>query len=148
MNNGLKRAARRALKPNAIILGTATGLLGWSLAEALRPPAEFDHSYGEYQETLCMTTALLVAALSLATKSAVGNLLAAFLSGPLPLLLIFSFFLTPIQAEVSFLSGRHIDLWLRELAGTPVSVWLMTALSIAILCSATAATLRRTIPRP
>lgn len=146
MNDSLRRAARRALKPNAIILGTATCLFGWSLAEALRPAEEYGYLRHQSREILCLASALLLASVSLATKRASGNLLAAALSGPLPLLLIFSFFVTWLPSEVSFLSIRHVELWLRELARAPVSIWLMTAHSFAILCSATAATLRRTPP--
>jgi len=146
MNNSLRRAARRVLEPNAIILGAAACLFGWALAEAMRPRAEY-LSVSD-RELLCVISALFLAAASLATKRAVGNLLAAFFSSPLPLLLIFSFFMNPSPSEVPFLSVKHVELWLRALARTPVSIWLMTALSIAILCSAAAATLRRTPPRP
>src|SRR5918997_2088750 len=100
MNGSLRRAARYVLKPNAIILGVATCMFGWSLAEALRPRVEYDHFSREYREILCMASALLIAAACLATKRAFGNLLAAFLSGPLPILLAFTFFLIPSHAEV------------------------------------------------
>lgn len=149
MNNDLRRAARRALKPDAIIPGAATCLFGWALAEAMRPRAE-EYAGFQHWETLFLASTLLVAAAGLATKKRSGDLLAAVLSGPLPLIVVFTLFLTPARfsAEVIFFSARHFELWLGELARAPVSFWLMTTLSTAILCSATAATLRRTTPRP
>ena len=147
MNSSLRRAARYVLKPNAIILGVATGMFGWSLAETVRTFAEFDFITRPNRMTLCLASALLLAAFCLAAKRALGNLLAAFLSAPLPLLLIFSFFLMPPWAEASFFSVRHVRLWLREWMYAPAGIWLLTGLSFAILCSATAATLRRTPSR-
>lgn len=148
MNSSLRRAARHALKPNAIILGVATCVFGWSLAEVMLPRGEFEHAGLRYWENLLLTSMMLAAAASLTTKRALADLLAATLSGPLTLAQAFIFFMIPARSEVTFLGVRHFKLWLDELAGTPASIWLMTGLSLAILCSATAATLGRTPPRP
>lgn len=145
MNGSLRRAARGALKPNAIIMGVATCLFGWSVAESLRPyHDEYEHIRRDAEVILFLAASLLAASAGLATKSACGNLLAAGLSGPLPLLHTFIFFTISFDSEVTFLSAGHINRWLDELSDIPASVWLLTALSVAILCSATAVTLRRT----
>lgn len=145
MNGSLRRAARFALKPDAIILGVATCLFGWSLAEAMR--AGDVYAGVRYLETLFLTSVVLLAAASQATNRALGHLLAAVLSGPLPLLLSFTFFLAAWRPGAPLFSARHIGFWLRDLAHAPANFWLMTAVSVAILCSATAATLRRTASR-
>jgi hypothetical protein len=145
MESRLKRAARAALKPNAVITGVATGLFGWAAAESLRPHDQYEHlSRGEL---LFLSCTLLVASAALATKRPLGDLLAAFLCSPLPLIHLFLFASLPSRREVTLFSAEHIGHWLRELAAAPFSVWLMTALSFAILFSAVAATLRRS-PSP
>ncbi|HEY9283929.1 MAG TPA: hypothetical protein VIP46_10795 [Pyrinomonadaceae bacterium] len=145
MNGSLRRAARAALKPNAIIMGVATCLFGWSVAESLRPYDEYDvHLRPGWDLLVFLSASLVAASVGLAAKSACGNLLAAGLSGPLPLLHVFIFFAIPFDSEVTFLSAGHVERWLNELSDIPASVWLLTALSVAILFSATAVTLRRT----
>ena len=149
MKNRLERAARAALRPSAIIMGVATGLFGWAAAESLVPVDAFGRTDPPFpEELLFLTCTLLVASAALAAKRPVGDLLAASLCSPLILLQLFLFASIPSQREVALFSAEHVELWLRELARAPVSVWLMTALSFAILCSATAATLRRTPPQP
>lgn len=145
MNSSLRRAAHFALKPDAIILGVATCLFGWSLAEAVR--AGDGYATVRHLETLFLTSVLLLAAAGRATNKALGHLLAAVLSGPLPLFLIFTFFLAAWRQGVPLFSADHIGFWLRDLAHAPPSFWLMAAVSVAILCSATAATLRRPASR-
>ena len=149
MNGSLRRAARRALKPNAIIVGVACCQFGWAVAESLRPVDEFGYSGPRFEgELLFLASMMLVASVGLATGRPLGRLLAAALCGPLALLQVFIFTMLPYRFELAFLSGEHVERWLRELADIPASVWLMTALSFAILYSATAATLRRTPSRP
>lgn len=147
----LSRAARRALTPNAIIFGAATCLFGWSLAEFMLMGEQPSYLSQEYSANLFLTSTLLAAAASLLAKRALANLLAAALSGPLPLIQPFIFFTIPghpAHSDVAFLSFSHFESWLEELAKTPVSIWLMTALSFAILCSAAAAAIRQTPARP
>jgi hypothetical protein len=149
MKNSLKRAARAAFKPNAVIMGVAACLFGWAVAESLVPVDEFGRTSPAFpEEVLFFSCALFVASAGLATGRAGGRLLAAVLSGPLPLLQIYLPAMIPYHFEVGFLSAEHVERWLHTLARMPADFWLMTALSFAILCSATAATLRRTPSRP
>ena len=149
MKDSLKRAARAALRPNAIILGFACCLFGWAVAESLRPVDEFGRTDAPLDEgALFFSCVLFAASVGLATGRAWGRLLAAVLSGPLPLFQVFLFTMTPYHFGVGFFSGEHVERWLGELRGMPSGFWLLTALSFAILCSATAATLRRTPSHP
>lgn len=149
MENRLQCVARAALRPNAVIMGVACCQFGWAVAESLRPVDEFGDSGPRFEEELLfLASMMLVASVGLATGSPLGRLLAAALCGPLALLQVFIFTMLPYRFKLAFLSGEHVERWLRELADIPASVWLMTALSFAILCSATVATLRRTPSRP
>lgn len=144
MKNSLKRAARAVLKPNAVIIGYAACMFGWAVAESLRPLDEFGRTDPPLtEEALFFASAMFVASAALATGRAWGRLLAAVLSGPLPLLQVYVFTMTPYRSEVGFLSAEHVERWLNALARMPADFWLLSALSFAILCSATVATLRR-----
>ena len=148
MNGRLSRAARYALKPNAIIFGVAACLFGWAISESLRPVDEFGRTDPPLPEgTLFAASALFVASVGLATGRAGGRLLAAVLSGPLPLLHVYLLTMIPRRFEVAFLSAEYFARWLGELARMPPDLWLLSALSFAILSSASAATLRRTASR-
>ena len=99
------------------------------------------------EEALFFASALFIASAGLATRRAWGRLLAVVLSGPLPLLQIYLPAMIPYRSEVTFFSGEHVERWLGELSRMPADFWLLSALSFAILCSASAATLRRTPSR-
>ena len=149
MNNRLRRATRSALQPNAIILGAAACLFGWSLAEAFGPyEGHFTYLKFHYAQLAGIFFGLLVAAAALATRKPLGNLIAAALSAPLSALPLQSFFIMGFFYGDSFLSAEHLGRWVRQLSYTPPADWLMTALATAILSSATVATLRQTPPRP
>lgn len=149
MNYSLRRAARRALKPNAIILGVAACLFGWSLAEAFGPyKGHFTYLKFHYAQLAAVFFGLFVAAAALATRKPLGNLIAVALSAPYPTLLFEPFSMLRPDSGGRLLSAENVGHWVRHLTYTPPAVWLMAALAIAILCSATAATLRQTPPRP
>lgn len=149
INDSLRRAARRALKPNAIILGAATCLFGYSLAEALRPRYGHDsYLVSVYARDVVIYLGLLIAAVGLATGKALGNLLAAALSGPMSVFPLDAFLRAVFYTEGSVLGSEHFRIWLMEVSDVPADAWLMTAIATAILYSAVAATLRRTPSRP
>lgn len=142
----MKRAARAAFRPDAIITGVAACLFGWAVAGSLRPVDEFGYSDPPFpEEALFFASALFVASVGLATGRVGGRLLAAVLSGPLPLLQVYLLAMIPYRSEVDFLSAEHVERWLGELERMPTDFWLLSALSFAILCSVVAATLR---PKP
>ena len=146
MENGLGRIARSALAPRAIILGVSAFQFGLSLSEWMRPTEGYSNHRDEFAQ-LFLASTILAAAACLAARRASGNLLAAFLSGPLTLLQALIFFEAAHRAKSWPFSGAHINIWARELAGVPADIWLATALSFAVLACAIASTLRPS-PKP
>src|SRR5918997_308544 len=114
MDGKLRRAARRALKPDAIILGAATCLFGWSLAGAFGTyEGHFTHLKFHYAYLAGNFFGLLVGAAALATRKPLGNLIAVALSAPYPTLLSEPFSVLRLDSEGRFLSAEHVGQWVR-----------------------------------
>ena len=146
MENRLGRVTRTVLAPRAVILGASAfqfglALSGWARATDVEGPSS------ELYLELFLASTVLAASACLATKRAAGNLLAAFLCGPLPLLQPFLFMGIPHRSDVTLFSAAHFGRWVEELTRIPANIWLLTALSCAIFACAMAATLRP-LPKP
>jgi hypothetical protein len=147
MKNRWARIARSVLAPRAIILGLSAFQFGLSLAEQARHLDGCFENRDAFAELFVAATILLSSA-CLAARRAAGNLLAAFLCGPMPLLHALVFFDTARRAEALPLSGAHVAVWAHELSYLPANLWLMSALSFAVLAFAITSTLRPSSPRP
>lgn len=146
MKNCRGRIARTVLAPRAVILGLSAFQFGLLLVEQTRPA---DESFGNSETftELFVAATILLASACLEARRAAGNLLAAFLCGPLPLIQALIFFDTVRRSDALPLSNAHVTVWASELEGIPVNFWLMTALSFAVLALAVTSTLRPS-PRP
>lgn len=137
MKDSTRRVVRRALAPKAVVFGTCAFNFGWALSEALQA---FETAAG--QEELFVTFTLFVASACLAAKSRFGDLSAAFLCAPLPLLHVFFFWASAGRIDAMLLSDAHLRYWLGRLAETEARLWLVTAASFVILFLAAASALR------
>lgn len=138
------RLARAAASPRAIIFGLATFQFGWALVPYMRPH-ESPYYNADTSGNLFLIFALLLASVGLLTRGAWGNLLAAALSSPIPLIHGFIFWASASRAEVTFLSGAHLRAWLTDLSDIPSIILMATGLSVAILVTVAVSTLRRTV---
>ncbi len=94
-----ERVARYLLNAQAVIFGLA-------LFDFLWVSRRF-HEY-HFHRDIFIATLLLVAALCLLLNQSWSNLVAAILSGYLPLVLLNEFWMFPHYAEVPILSYRHL----------------------------------------
>ena len=138
MANSFGRLARAVFAPKAVILGVATCQFGWALSQFMGQTEEYHRGH----EELFIAFMLLVAAAGLLAHAPWGNLLSATLSGVLPLAHAFIFWDCAWDYEAPFLSAEHINNFLRHEARADTFIWLMSALSLVIISSAMAATLR------
>ena len=117
------RTLPRLLEPKSITFGFTIFYLFWTLAAWLRVPFS-DYPFDTSHENVFVATMLFVSAAGLVLDRAWSKLLAAILSGQMPLLFLFIFWATAERIDALPFSPAHITRCLNELARMPVAVWL------------------------
>ncbi|MDQ3907308.1 MAG: hypothetical protein M3268_03075 [Acidobacteriota bacterium] len=147
MVRNVGRLARAALAPRAIIFGFATFMFGWALMSYWRAPEDSYYYNGGGLDDLIVASSLLIASAALSARSARGTLLAAVLSGPLPLIHVLIFVEGVGRRGPLLFSGAHLVAWLHRLSAIPPFVLVASAASFAVLVLALPSALRQ-LPQP
>ena len=117
------RTLPRLLEPKSITFGFTVFYFFWTLAAWLRGPVS-DYPFSTSHENVFVAAMLFVSAAGLVLNRAWSKLLAAILSGQMPLLFLFIFWITAERIDASLFSPAHITRCLDELAHMPMAVWL------------------------
>ena len=86
-----------------------------------------------YHREMFVATLLLVSALGLAINRVWSNLLAAIMSGQLPIAVLAEFWLLAKNAELATFSVQHFTTWLRLMSNADFKPILLINLSMIIL---------------
>ena len=136
------RTLPRLLEPKSITFGFTVFYFFWTLAAWLRGPVSHysinTTSYGH----MYVAAALFIAAAGLVLNRAWSKLLAAILSGQMPLVFLFIFWIAAERVDASLFSPEHISSCLDELARMPTEVWLWVFVSGIILAYAASSIVR------
>ena len=127
------RTLPRLLEPKSIIFGFTVFYFFWTLAAWLRGPVAHYPLRTNSYENVFAAALLFVSAAGLVLNRVWSKLLAAILSGQVPLVFVFIFWLAAEDAGASPFSPRHISLWLRKLGWIPWGPWLWLFVSGIIL---------------
>ena len=112
------------LDPRAVIFGVAVFNFGWVWS---RPPD------GEFYKHVFMAALLLASSVLILIKRVWSNLLAAVLSGYLPVQFAYEFWMLARHAEVPAFSLRHLAVFAGEIVGVGGAVVFFICLSAMIL---------------
>ena len=136
------RTLPRLLEPKSITFGFTIFYFFWTLAAWLRGPGSHYNINTTSYENVFAAALLFVAAAGLVFNRAWSKLLAAILSGQMPLVFLFIFWIAADRPDVSPFSPEHISAWLSRLGWLPWEPWLWLVLSSIILAYAAPSIIR------